>query len=1126
MTSTDYHLRELIRRAAAQRSHGLLDAAYVIIEDNFDRFGGEFSPELLVFFAEAASDLRGRESNVVRALELYDRLKCEPDQFKVRALLARCVYEARLGSETCQLKGFHLLQQLKYALEFLLQALKIATADSGGKYGFLVYNASLVFWDVIRPMCRPGWQKHFVEPTTTLLDKLQAVRKSAGSGGRDGKKGGGGGNEAIIPVQLPLEWLLELTLVLAFCLEDAEKDADAAKKADEANQLLEELLKQNQIEYARKAEEANQTKEEWLKQHPELEAGDLKLRMMVMSAIAHFGSKTNAAKAKDQVEKAIGVTGFAWMIFSSDNLKENCEEDLIKAWGNIDSEFDIRGARDTFNPKALAQKDADRGKVRTSNLKPHSLVDLAMLLRAACAAGKMPMACAMLARLQKFQAPPGRGRILLDLSIAEVEVWKAEKTMEEDPVSKMLLSPPQQRQRELEARHRAVRLCEQCITTAKRIDEIDLVMESAVVMWNVGVNLLSAEHRLRIHKSLQKCAEALEETQVTQLVQLRVQLHFEVARCEVAQDLLTKGQVDLQRAWSLDYTLASIPQKPTDEDNEKLDPAPYIRPLDAAVHQQLHLLRWKLNLYEEPADPADQVMLLLDQVQKQDASAKQLTFNLLQRGQLKLEAALEDLTDERLQEMSDTFEPPPRLVSSELPLKPLPHQAPATVRDDSQGAAEITIGGQTQPIRDQKPKSERENAVARAKQVVMLMCRIGQEAFKVDQYEFAIRVCDRAISAAGGYEKAIRTSGGAPASDVAFGPPPIEVDGALLLAEAAYTKALCLSKRLEQFEIVINGIDDQIETPKENEDDDSDIEGQDVRILTDEEKAESSAAKRELINDLCFGMQTSQHFGQWWMVANGLAHFWNLHLALIEHAKEQPTLAEQQQVFTRVLPEYREALKVAQKYLENPKELPPADFDHSLAAGLTLAFIHASVAAGPSGLSALDSDQLLVVKRLSASHRQEVIARVTELRKFRDKPALTDADLQRLRPEGSEPATAAPAGDKKKAAGAATVSDDVDRSDLQGYETEVMLKVASIPYAKDHDEAKKLVDQASMRLTNWEPRSNDEAALTLCVEMWTELGRRCLGPPLKGNSAAKDALMCGIKGLGKIDAPVLHFASP
>eukprot|EP00445_Apocalathium_hangoei_P019284 CAMPEP_0203912188 /NCGR_PEP_ID=MMETSP0359-20131031/53276_1 /ASSEMBLY_ACC=CAM_ASM_000338 /TAXON_ID=268821 /ORGANISM="Scrippsiella Hangoei, Strain SHTV-5" /LENGTH=1376 /DNA_ID=CAMNT_0050838069 /DNA_START=64 /DNA_END=4190 /DNA_ORIENTATION=+ len=1066
MTSTDFHLRRLIDLAAEERSHRLVDDAFAIIEGHLDCFSGEFSPELLVEFAEVASDLRERETAVFRALDLHSRLRCEDDQFKVRALLVRCVYEARLGSETLHLKGLHLLQQLKYALGFLTQALGVATRPGGpdARYGFLVYNASRVFWDVVRPVCRQGWQRHIVQEGTTILEALKAVRP----GGADPKaKGGGGGppGGAAIPVTVDLTaWLVELALNVAFGLEDAEKNADAQKMAEYALTLAEE-------------------------------AKDPKLKNLVLSARAYLARKV-PGKTKEDIDKASGSTvmGTALFVCNGGIPKELAEDQLINAWKSIDAEFDLRAAKEALASGVPAAPE----KGSTRAFKPQQLLDLASALRAACSAGCWGIAQPMLDRIEKFQVPAGRGRLLVDLARAEIEVWRACNVKQEDPVSKLLLSKQQQQQRELEMRHRAVRLCEQCIATAKRIDEIDLVEESAVVMWNIARELACAEHRHRIHKSLAKCAEILEEIGSVSLVQLRVHLHYEVALCEITQDLLTKGKAELHNAEALDYTvpqsdlLAAVQQQIGEE-----DPGPYLRPMDASIDQQLHLLHWKLNVYEEPSEAADQVMLLLDQVQRPSTSSGKLASNLLVQGFAKLEAALEDLVGEKIQSLSNVFQPPPRVVTSDKALQPLPHQAPATVKEGGARADEIAALV-PQPIKDQKPKSEREAGVAKAKRIIMLMCKIGLEAKRVNEQELAIKACSRAMDVA----------------DVAFGPPPIEVEGALLLAEAAYTKAQCLAKQLEALGVMA-GVDDTKEEAQEEEEPELDMDGEENEPteLTPEEKAAAVAKKKELIKSLLYGMAKSHEFKQWGMVANGLSHWWNLHLDLVSLSHEKPELLD------RSLQEYQEGLKTIQKYLCGDSPLPSAELNHPMAANIALANINVGVQTGQ--LTVLDVDQLMVLKRLGEHERKNIVACVTGLCKTKEKPL---PDLARLRPERLEAAPPAAGGGKDKKGAPAAVTTE-DKSDLQGNEADIIMATVSVPFAKDSAEAVKLVDQAVQLLNKWQPKANDEPMQTLWVELWTRLGRQCLGKPMHANEGAKYALMCAIKGLGQVDAPIPKYAS-
>ena len=93
------------------------------------------------------------------------------------------------------------------------------------------------------------------------------------------------------------------------------------------------------------------------------------------------------------------------------------------------------------------------------------------------------------------------------------------------------------------------------------------------------------------------------------------------------------------------------------------------------MDSHLHLLYWKTTLYEEPTDPADQVMLVLDQVSKVtgaknengeilplSAEKKKLNYSLLVQAFAKLESCLDEMIAPDRMQLSDTFEPPPRHI--------------------------------------------------------------------------------------------------------------------------------------------------------------------------------------------------------------------------------------------------------------------------------------------------------------------------------------------------------------------------------------------------------------------------------------------------------------------------------
>ena len=216
------------------------------------------------------------------------------------------------------------------------------------------------------------------------------------------------------------------------------------------------------------------------------------------------------------------------------------------------------------------------------------------------------------ARIITFRAPPPRGRILIDLAKAELDVHEACTQVVLDDTG-LTLDPEQQRAREVSTRIRAVRLAEQCIVVSKRSGDLDFVEEAAVLLFNLAIPLLQTAYREKVAKSFAKTADALAELGSC-CFELRVKLHYESARTLIASDLLTKGRDELYRANALDSTLdkapADVVMAPANEDElgtAELDPAPFVRPVHTAqLKDVMHLLKWKLALYDDP-EGLDQV---------------------------------------------------------------------------------------------------------------------------------------------------------------------------------------------------------------------------------------------------------------------------------------------------------------------------------------------------------------------------------------------------------------------------------------------------------------------------------------------------------------------------------------
>ena len=117
--------------------------------------------ELLVLAGEAAVALHefGLASAACDAFFLQG---APEDQFFVRALFVRALVVADAAAP---LNGAAAVAQLGLAIGHLLRAVEIVMdPERRARYGFLVYNASVHFYAIARPMMRSGARKHYVAP--------------------------------------------------------------------------------------------------------------------------------------------------------------------------------------------------------------------------------------------------------------------------------------------------------------------------------------------------------------------------------------------------------------------------------------------------------------------------------------------------------------------------------------------------------------------------------------------------------------------------------------------------------------------------------------------------------------------------------------------------------------------------------------------------------------------------------------------------------------------------------------------------------------------------------------------------------------------------------------------------
>lgn len=64
-------------------------------------------------------------------------------------------------------------------MKYVQKALDLVSQpDSKQKYSFLIYNCSVCFYQIIRPMLRPNWSNYFVETVdriVSLFDEIDEI---------------------------------------------------------------------------------------------------------------------------------------------------------------------------------------------------------------------------------------------------------------------------------------------------------------------------------------------------------------------------------------------------------------------------------------------------------------------------------------------------------------------------------------------------------------------------------------------------------------------------------------------------------------------------------------------------------------------------------------------------------------------------------------------------------------------------------------------------------------------------------------------------------------------------------------------------------------------------------------
>ncbi|XP_023492381.2 cilia- and flagella-associated protein 46 isoform X4 [Equus caballus] len=195
----DLVVTEELARAESQQDAASLKRAYELIKSanlgksEFDPTES-FSPDLFVLCAEQALKM-GQPAVSEDCIQMYFKVKGPVTQFLGRAHLCR--------AQLCAPKSTENLEEFENCVTQYMKAINFAKGEP--RYYFLVYNASVLYWQMVRPFLKPGYHHHLIPSLSQIVTVLNQTEEE------------------------DKDWRAELMLELLECYLQAGKKEEAAK---------------------------------------------------------------------------------------------------------------------------------------------------------------------------------------------------------------------------------------------------------------------------------------------------------------------------------------------------------------------------------------------------------------------------------------------------------------------------------------------------------------------------------------------------------------------------------------------------------------------------------------------------------------------------------------------------------------------------------------------------------------------------------------------------------------------------------------------------------------------------------------------------------------------------------
>ncbi len=174
----------------------------------------QISTDMLIILSEAAFPLQECIDKIDLLLKIYFEQENTKNNFYVKALLLKARVEYHYISKR-GIKGEDSMNELKICLNHITRALEIISKpENKQKYGFLVYNASIYTYGILKSYFKTNWTKNFVEILEKISNFLEEID------------------------DIDFNWRIRFLIKLIQCYIDADKKPEAGKALDKISEII------------------------------------------------------------------------------------------------------------------------------------------------------------------------------------------------------------------------------------------------------------------------------------------------------------------------------------------------------------------------------------------------------------------------------------------------------------------------------------------------------------------------------------------------------------------------------------------------------------------------------------------------------------------------------------------------------------------------------------------------------------------------------------------------------------------------------------------------------------------------------------------------------------------------